>query len=521
MGSPRFAAAAAGFATLAFAAADVHAGGLFLPGIGPSAVARAGAWIATADDPTALATNPAGLGQQWGTVVYIGSTFLDYSMSFARRGNYESEPGETHPWDGQPYPVVTDASKPPIGFGSFQALPTIAVSTDAGLHVKGLRFGAGVFVPTSYPTRSMDASYVFDDPNTPPPPTRYDVVDQQAAIVMLPIGASYAISDKLLVGARFVWGIANIKATTYTWGFPGNFNETTTKDSLFHLEATDNFAPAYGAGLLYKLNDDVQLGAQYTSQLSVNAVGTGTAITSKNLVPPVVLEPADQPHCAPGGTAESLKGCIDIALPMSAGIGARYLMHDTDGRAKGDLELNVQWENWGADDVSNYKVTVDAKALGIPLKQSIISHGLKDTFSFRLGGAREITDAVALRAGVAYDTKAAKDSWERADLDGAARFTFAGGGSYKAGKLRIDAGLGYVYEGTRSMGSNPPCNPTSSMAGCDGSGVQTPVADRTQPDPIQPLADPNNNNLHMQSPINSGTITSHYVFFLLAANYQF
>ena len=520
MGSPRLAAAAAGFATLALAA-NAHAGGLFLPGIGPTAVARAGAWIATADDPTALMTNPAGIGQQWGTVVYIGSTFLDYSMSFARRGTYEAEPGETHPWTGTPYPVVTDASKPPIGFGSYQALPTIAVSTDAGLHVRGLRFAAGVFVPTSYPTRSMDAGYVFDDPNTPPPPTRYDVVDQQAAIVMPSLGASYAIGDKLLVGARFVWGIANIKATTYTWGFPGNFNETTTKDSLFHLEATDNFAPAYGAGALYKLNDDWQVGAQYTSQLSVNAVGTGTAITSKNLVPPVTLEPADQPKCAPGGTATSLKGCINIALPMTAGVGARYLMRDSAGNVKGDVEYDVQWENWSAEPVSNYHVIVDAKALGIPLKESIISHGLQDTFSLRVAGSREINESAGVRIGVAYDTKAAKDSWERADLDGGRKLTIAGGASYKMKKLKIDLGLGYVWQGTRSMGSDPPCNPNSTMLGCDGTGTQTPVGLRTQPDPIQPLADPNNTNLHMQSPINSGTITSHYLFFLLGVSYHF
>src|SRR5579862_3824985 len=247
MGSTRLAAAAAGFAVVTLAA-RADAGGLFVPGIGPSAVARAGAFIASADDPTALQTNPAGLAQQWGTVVYVGSTFLDYAMSFSRRGNYEVEPGETHPWDGQPYPTVTDTAKPPIGFGSYQALPTIAVSTDLGLHVKGLRFGAGLFVPTSYPTRDMDSSYVFDDPNTPPPPTRYDVVSQKAAIIMPSIGASYAISDKLMVGGRFTWGIANIDAVTYTWGFPGNFNETTTKDSLFHLKASDSFAPQYGFG---------------------------------------------------------------------------------------------------------------------------------------------------------------------------------------------------------------------------------------------------------------------------------
>ena len=508
-------------------AARADAGGLFVPGIGPSAVARAGAFIASADDPTALQTNPAGLAQQWGTVVYVGSTFLDYAMSFSRRGNYEVEPGETHPWDGQPYPTVTDTAHPPIGFGSYQALPTIAVSTDLGLHVRGLRFGAGLFVPTSYPTRDMDSSYVFDDPNTPPPPTRYDVVSQKAAIIMPSIGASYAISDKLMIGGRFTWGIANIDAVTYTWGFPGNFNETTTKDSLFHLKANDYFAPQFGLGVLYRLSDDVTLGAQWTSQMTVHAVGDGTAEVSKNLVPPVTLTPittagGGMPKCADGGTAMSFKGCIDIALPMNAGVGARYVTRDRDGRPNGDVEANVQWENWGTDAVSNYKVNVDVEALGIPLKTSVISHGLQDTWSFRLGGSRALREGIMLRAGVAYDTKAAKDWWERADLDGAARWTFAGGGSYKVSdKLKIDAGGGYVYEGTRSMGTIPPCNPTSTMLGCDGSGTSTPVNQRTQPDPVQPLADANNTNLHMQSPINSGTITSHYVFFLLAASYQF
>src|SRR5207244_4202203 len=106
-----------------------------------------------------------------------------------------------------------------------------------------------------------------------------------------------------------------------TWGFPGNFQETTTKDSLFHLEAKDSFAPAFGLGALYKVGDDLTVGAQWTSELSVNAAGIGTAVTSKNLVPPVTLEPADQPKCAAGGTAEALKGCINIALPMMAGVG--------------------------------------------------------------------------------------------------------------------------------------------------------------------------------------------------------
>ncbi|HTJ45990.1 MAG TPA: outer membrane protein transport protein [Kofleriaceae bacterium] len=526
MGSTRLAALAAGL-TFAYGS-SARAGGLFMPGIGPSAVARAGAWIATADDPTALATNPAGLDQGWGTQVYIGSTFLDYSMTFARAGVYEMEPGENHPWTGTPYAPVTDKARPPIGFGSYQALPAIAVSTDAGLHIKGLRFAAGVFVPTAYPERDMQGDYVFDDPNTPPPPTRYDVVKQSAAIVMPSLGASYHVNDKLSVGARFVWGLADIKATTYTWGFPGNYQESTTKDSLFHLEAKDNFAPAFGLGLLYKLNDSFTVGAQWSSELDVHAVGTGSAKTSANLIPATVILPSETVKCEAGGTPDSIKGCINIALPMSAGVGGRWLMRDDAGNVKGDLEADVQWEHWSAEPVSNYHVIVDARvadpgtqATIFNLKESIIRHGLQDTVSVRLGGSREVVENVLVRAGVAYDTKAAKDWWERADFDGAARFTFAGGAGYKAGKIKIDAGFGYVYEGgSRTMGTNPPCNPDSTMPSC-GDQSPNPIDQRKQPDPIQPLADPNNAALNYQSPINSGTITSHYLFFLLAANYQF
>ncbi len=522
MGDTRFFGACAGLATILLGTA-AHAGGLFVPGIGPSATARAGAWVALADDPTALATNPAGLAKQWGTVLYIGSNFLDYALTVQRRGTYDVAPQETHPWDGQAYGLVENKAKPPIGFGSFQALPAIAVSTDLGLKVKGLRFGAGIFVPTAYPTRELGSDYVFDDPNRPPTPTRYDAVTQDAAIVLPSFGVSYRVLENLDLGARFSWGIADIKATSYTWGFPGNYEETTTKDSLFGIKVKDHFIPAYGFGALYRLGASIELGAQYSSSVNVHGKGTGTAVTSVNLVPPAEVTPTPDglTSCADGGKAAmngqpaELKACLDLSLPTTAGVGARYILRDGDGAPKGDVEVDVQWERWSA--ASDYKVVVDGQVLGaLDLNESIIRHGMKDVISVRLGGSYALMKTAMVRGGIAYDTKSVKSNWERADLDGAARTTFAVGGSYRLNSTKFDLGLGYVYEGTREVGTA--CNPTSAAQGCDGTNTQTPVADRDAPDPIQPLSTPERQS---QSPFNAGTYKSHYLFFSLAATINF
>lgn len=516
MGSSRFVGASAGLATILLGTA-AHAGGLFVPGIGPSATARAGAWVALADDPTALATNPAGLAKQWGTVLYIGSNFLQYALTVQRSGTYDVAPGETHPWDGQAYASVEDKSKPPVGFGSFQALPAIAVSTDLGLKVKGLRFGAGIFVPTSYPTRSLGADYVFDDPTKAPTPTRYDAVTQEAAIVLPSVGVSYRVLENLDLGGRFTWGIADIKATTYTWGFPGNYEETTTKDSLFGIKVKDNFIPAFGFGALYRLGDSFEFGAQFSSSVNVHGKGTGTAVTSVNLVPPAEVTPTPDgmTNCADGGTKEALKACLNLSLPTTAGAGARYILRDGDGAPKGDVELDVQWEGWKA--ASDYHVIVDGQVLGaLDLNETVIRHGMKDSFSVRAGGSYALMKTAMVRGGIAFDTKAVKSDWERADLDGAQRITFAGGGSYVLNSVKLDLGLGYVFEGKRDVGGT--CNPTSANQGCLGNMTQTPIGDRNQPDPIQPLS---TEDRQSESPFNSGTYKSHYLFFSLAATVQF
>src|SRR5689334_10207926 len=111
-----------------------HAGGLFIPDSGAQPQARAGAFVAKADDATALAHNPAGLALLPGTQLYLDANFVRMSLSYTRSGRYEPTPAPLppHSYDGMPYPTVTDSSVPTFGVAGFQPIPLIAVVTDLG-----------------------------------------------------------------------------------------------------------------------------------------------------------------------------------------------------------------------------------------------------------------------------------------------------------------------------------------------------------------------------------------------------
>lgn len=496
---------------------SAHAGGLFIPGAGPQGQARAGAFVAKADDTTAMFYNPAGFMKGSGTVVQLGVNLVDMSLDYQRFGTYQSPIGESLTYEGQSYDKASDNSSPAIGFGGFQAIPTIGIATDFGLQKKGIpiRFGFGVMAPQAFPERNFDTGYQFEaDPNQPPPASRYDIVKQEAATVLPTVAVAYQVSPKLDIGARFSAGMAQLKATTYVWGIV-NYAEWIARDGLFQVDVKDNFVPQYGAGFLYRPTSKLEIGASYSSPISIEAKGRGAGTLGSDLGlgpddPDILLPVNDKPACAAGGTdGQHLKACIDFKLPMTAQIGGRYILRDGRGGERADIEFDVKWENWS--DASDINVVVDgiSQKSGLYLQPSVIRHGLKDVFSFRLGGSYTLAmgkNSLSLRAGGAYDTRTANNSWNRLDLDSKPRLTLATGLAYTFGRFRIEAGGGVVLEKDRTVADS--CNPTISNEGCLGNGEETKVLDRTRPDPVQPLAGPLNQD---ENPFNAGTYQSGYV----------
>ena len=531
----------------------VHAGGLFLPGAGAVSSSRAGAGVASADDGEAIALNPAGIAKATGTTITISATMIDYVMQFTRAGNYDQIAETDTAYEGNPFPTVHNAPKPPLGIGAVQPVPVIAIISDLGGAIPGLHVAAGIFAPNAYPFRDMSNGYVLNQAgdDIAPPPTRYDILKQEAAVILPSVAVAYRINPKLDVGMRFSAGIANLKSTTGLWGMPNNYEEWVKHDAVFTVDAKDNFVPVFALGATFRPMDNLEFGVNFESEASIQAKGTAVSTNGADVTlngQPISIHPPDDAgaRCAPGGTVEELKACVGLSLPMNAQVGGRYKWLDSSGAEKADLEVDLDWEHWGKTCAKNdsgvqtdlgctspndYRVVVDGVIFvngmdaSLSLKDSTVRHGFQDTYGLRIGGSYHIPldekheNSVILRGGVGYDTAAATAGWLRSDIDGAARTTIALGGAYKTKRFRIDAGGGAVLEGSPTnpnlLANNEVCNPTGSPSnpGCANNGsTQTPLGDRKGPDPINPLL---GSNQQAESPISQGVFKSHYVMLML------
>lgn len=530
------------------------AGGLFLPGSGAISTARAGAAVASTDDGEALSINPAGLAKAKGTTITIAASLLSYSMQFSRRGTYDDVvAADQLGFEGQAYPTIENKPKPPLGIGTFQPLPVLAIISDLGGRVPGLHVAAGLYTPTGYPFRDMTNGYEFNNPDmagTPPPPTRYDVMTAESQLLFPSVAAAYRVLPQLDVGARFSLGRAKSKTSVVVWGSPGNVDESVRHDSLFTADVADNFVPTFGVGLTYRPTPAIELGAVYNSAANLRTKGTAQSVRGPGVdmdrgIGPI---PDDQGiRCETGGDFEKQKACISLQLPMNATLGGRYKLLAADGKTlRADIEANVAWENWGkrCDYTSaGYPASRDCTSPGqflieldtglyngdqfvSPFQVNFVNLGLRDTYSFRLGGSFHLpvgtayadgsSREVILRGGVAYDTAAAKPGFLRASFDGASRVTTAVGGAYRTRRWELDAGAGVVLEGKQTNpGASPDgsdCNPTRMMPSCPGTTGPRPLEERQGPDPTNPLFTPEN---QFENPFNQGSIESHYLMFMV------
>ena len=518
------------------------AGGLILPGAGAVSTSRAGTGVASTEGGEALTLNPAGMAKTKGTSITIGATIIKYDLSFQRNGTYDDDPDNSYTYEGQRYPLVTNQAKPPLGIGRFQPVPAIAVTSDLGGVIPNFTGGFGLFTVNAYPFRDMNngyfttndaGQYEFPALGNAPPPSRYDIVYQDAAIVLPTLAAAYRITPDLDIGGTFSLGFANIKSAVAIWGGLANYTEDIQKDGIVTINATDSLIPAFTLGATYRPTPNIELGAHYTGQVDILAKGDAHSANGPGVTlagTPIVIQPVQDEfaRCAKGGTMTAFKACVELTVPMTATLGGRYKILDSNGKLRGDLELDADWQNWSS--ASDYKVTIDAQVTtatnpdnAIDLKKTIIKHGFQDTFGLRAGGSWIFPagdNQIIARAGIGYETAAAKTGWERADLDGAARTMLTAGGSYKLSRFQIDAGVGVILEGTRNDART--CNPMVTtpgvIPGCAADGTQQPVDQRQGPDPTNPLVTADS---QVENPVNAGTYKSQYLLFMLGVSTWF
>jgi len=205
----------------------VFAGGFQLNEHGARAMAQGGAWAARAYDGSAIYFNPAGLGFQKGTSLYLGSTIIMPSATF-----YGPLPSvkETK---------MVDQVFPPINLYGTYALNDNLV---LGIGVNN-PFGLGTEWPDNWVGNQLSVK-----------------IDLQSFFITPTL--AYKINDQLSVGAGF--NIVTGAVTLSRYYIPG------VKVAL------DLTATGYGfnLGALYKITPEFSIGASYRSSVQLDATGT-------------------------------------------------------------------------------------------------------------------------------------------------------------------------------------------------------------------------------------------------------
>jgi len=224
------------------------ASGMYLPTRGVRATARAGAFVAGADDLGALWFNPAGLAASLGGKAHeflLDVSYVNQHVDYTRVDSGFNERDAVH----------SENTGLPI--------PTLGVSVDVS---DKLVVGAGVFAPYAALGR-----YSLDGPQ------RYSLVDlSDTKMVVAEVAVAWQLSDKLRLGAGLQNMFANVASTIVFNGCPGQTvcaPEDPEFDSLSSITQTDFFSPSGVVGVQYAAHERVRAGAALQLPFRVSGKG--------------------------------------------------------------------------------------------------------------------------------------------------------------------------------------------------------------------------------------------------------
>ncbi len=431
----------AAMAAVVMSAGTAWASGLEAGTNGSQATARGGAFVAKADDATAIEHNPAGLARLRGFHLSFDSNFVAVNSSFQRAGNYPDvcPPGTTvgcvpAPFRGQPFPKVEN------GYG-LSWVPQIAMAYGFGR----VAVAAGIFGPSSPRGVLFPDTVTTANGTQAPSPGRYDLLGSDLFVAFPTLSVAVRPTDWLSVGVSLHYAYSNLKfhqivATPKTacLSIPapgdgpdyGGGPESPTCDVDIKIDATDSGTFSATAGLLLVPSPSFELGLSLRVPTDIEADGTAQ-ITAFKDGPTSVLNadnPMDPASKCPGGDAEAArlgmvegKKCvmgrsrIQTLLPWKVRAGGRYVFRSGE-RESGDIELDFTYDKWGA-----FK-NIDVQIRGImpaPEPTIHVPHHYQDTIGVRIGGAKRLelgTRSLDLRAGLSFETAAQGDKYTKLDF---------------------------------------------------------------------------------------------------------
>jgi long-chain fatty acid transport protein len=269
-------------------ALGARANGFRLPDQDAEATARGEAFAATADNPSAIYYNPAGITQLEGHNVRAGVYGLSFNTEFGSPagGSFDTK-RELHLMPQLFYTYTPE--KFPLSFGLGVYAPfgmSVEWPQDTGFRTKGLQ---------------SDMTYLTVNP-----------------VVAWKIRTNLSIA----IGPTF--NFSDIDLQQGVTPFPNN--------DLFKFKADNAVAYGFNAGVMWKPLEQVSLGATYRSSTKLNY--SGYTETSFVTLPPSPPFPPYPPYMKLDASAE-------LPIPQSIALGISYRP-----TPKWNLEFNADWTDW-------------------------------------------------------------------------------------------------------------------------------------------------------------------------------
>jgi long-chain fatty acid transport protein len=260
--------------------------GLRLPSQDAFASARGEAFVATADNPSAIYYNPAGLAQLTGTQLRSGIYGLYYDPTY--------KPPASAPNAGKTYEVKKQ----------FAAAPQFFISSS--LKEMPVSAGLGVYAP-------------YGGSSSWPSDTGFRAVGTQSSLTYVRINPVVAVKldDNFFIGAGVMVDYANIDLEQ---GLQPNVRPVN-----YYKFNGDGWSVGYNIGLLLQPFEKISLGATFRSQTSFTLNGYSDMANGRSIPP------------------TSLPANANFTFPLTAVVGLSYRP-----TPKWNLEFDADYTDWSS-----------------------------------------------------------------------------------------------------------------------------------------------------------------------------
>ena len=396
---------------------DVSAAGFYFGENGARALAEGGAFVALADDATALQHNPAGLAQLAGVHLLLDGAVLNHDVTFQRG-------------DGQQVVIAHEVRNR----GGPFLLPFIAASYRPSLSGRPLVFAVGVYGPPSV------GRYVFPEPDyekvttgTRPPtyeanpvvyaPQRYGIIRSDSVILFPSAAVAYQPHPAIRLGVSLQYVYARLKFRQAVTSVPYSprtmLEEDPAYDSVIDVEQRGRPALTGVMGVLVQPAASVRLGLSYRPPVPLNF--NGSARIALGEIPSSLA------------TVEGDRARFALTLPQELKFGALY-------QPSGEIGFTAELVYQGWQSIHEFVFTPENIELSVaggspqPLEPIRIPRRWHHAWGGRAGASWRFAAPVVVRAGAMLEEGAIPDERLHVDFLHFARAFLTGGLEYTRGQ---------------------------------------------------------------------------------------